>query len=58
MKKQHHDEVQRALEEKKSQVDAAMRENQLHTQERNNKIIALRGPGGGNEASRVIPQPL
>jgi hypothetical protein len=27
-------------------------------QARNNKIIALHGPGGGNEASRVIPQPL
>jgi hypothetical protein len=31
MTKQHHDDVQRALEEKKTQVDAAMRENQLHT---------------------------
>ncbi|KAF8803734.1 hypothetical protein BYT27DRAFT_6717449 [Phlegmacium glaucopus] len=56
MTQTHHAKVQEALAGKKSQVDAAIKQNQVHTRERNDKIIALHGPGGGDEASRVIPQ--
>ncbi|PPQ66281.1 hypothetical protein CVT26_010965 [Gymnopilus dilepis] len=49
--------LKEAIRVKAAQLDQVVKQNEEHTQERNAKINALRGPTATDEAGRIIPQP-
>ncbi|KAF9535053.1 hypothetical protein CPB83DRAFT_843394 [Crepidotus variabilis] len=48
--------AQQVLESKKAQVEAAIKDHDNHTAQRNAKLAALRGPESNNEAAKVVAE--
>ncbi|KAF8914135.1 hypothetical protein CPB84DRAFT_1758494 [Gymnopilus junonius] len=55
-KTQKDKKLKEAIDNKAAHLDQVIKANEEHTQERNAKINALRGPSAAEEAGRIIPQ--